>query len=683
MKKKIMAGFIGLLIPILSSCSSGWQYSSRSYEPQDWELFANKPKTALNENFAWGVDVSSLKEVEAGGGKFYDKDGSQQDVFKILNDGGANYARFRIWNNPYDDNGKPYGGGTNDLKTDIELAKRAQAAGMQILVDFHYSDSWVDPGKYWAPRAWKGLEFEQKSEALAEFTRTSLEAFKNAGITVNSVQLGNEINPGIAGVGANNYQRIAAFIASGRNAARSVFPQIKTIVHYTNVSTQATQILTWLERLQKYDALPDVVGFSYYPFWHGTLDNLQKVLDSVSTTFGTEVMVVETSWGFTDDPAGDRGCNNQFSSATLGEAGGYATSTQAQATVISDIVDVLSKVPNQKGTGIFYWEPAWLPNFESGWIKKEGAYYNDTGKDWVGNMSASELETKYGGSYGYSSWANQAWFDYDGHVLPSCYTYRHLITGDHPAEETYKNLFKSEIEVTANLSDPDWAMPKSARVVTNLGAYRESQVTWNQEEVAAITDPGKYTVHGKVGSFDIVAHVTALKNYIKDPDFQKQGCKTESAVVAPWEITTTKAYKSDIGDAHIEAKSEMGGSGNQYLHWYSTSDFEFDLHQNLGTVVAGTYEFGFSMLSSYFDNDAGSSVTKSTMYYKIGDDIHEVDITREHKGYGAGVHDVTYGANIEIAEDAEVVIGFTVKATGKAWGHADDFYFSSLLPSEE
>ncbi len=680
MKKIIAVGLAGLLLPIMSSCGgSSWTYSSRSYEPQEWKLLVNKPKTALADDFAWGVDVSSLKEVENGGGKFYDLDGTEKDVFKILNDGGANYARFRLWNDPYDANGKPYGGGTNDLKTDIELAKRAQAAGMQILIDFHYSDSWVDPGKYWSPKAWKTMEFEEKSEALAEFTRKSLQAFKDAGVTVSSVQLGNEINPGIAGIGANNYQRISAFIASGRNATKAVFPQAKTIVHYTNVSTQATQILTWLERLQKYNALPDVVGFSYYPFWHGSLDNLQKVLDSVATTFGTEVMVMETSWGFTDDPAGDRGCNNQFSSATLGEAGGYATSTQAQATVVGDIVNVLSKVPNKKGTGIFYWEPAWLPNFSSGWIKKEGAYYNDTGKDWVNTITQADLDERYGGEYCYSSWANQGWFDYNGHVLPSAYTYRHIITGDHQAEEAYQQLYKSEIDITANLSDPEWKMPSTARVVTNLGAYREAQVVWNNEEIAVINKPGHFVVHGKVGSYDLTANVTALKNYIQDPDFQKQGCKTESAVVDPWKIVTTKAYKADIGDAHIEAKSEMGGNGNQYLHWYSTSDFEFDLYQDLGTVEAGTYDFGFSMLSSYYDNDAGSSVLASTLYYKVGDEVHPVDIRTEHKGYGAGAHDISYGSEIVLDEACEVRIGFTVKATGKAWGHADDFYFSAVI----
>lgn len=681
MKKRNLAGLAALFLLTLSSCggSPAWSYSARSYEPEAWELLVNKPKMALNQDFAWGVDVSSLKEVEAGGGKFYDRSGAQRDVFEILSEGGANYARFRLWNDPYDANGKPYGGGTNDLKTDIELAKRAQAAGMQILVDFHYSDSWVDPGKFWAPKAWKTLEFTEKSEALAEFTRTSLQAFKDAGVTVSSVQLGNEINPGIAGIGSNNYQRISAFIASGRNAAKVVFPNVKTIVHYTNVSTQASQILTWCERLKNNNALPDVIGFSYYPFWHGSLQNLQNVLDSVSTTFGTEVMVMETSWGFTDDPAGDRGCNNQFSSATLGEAGGYATSTQAQATVVGDIVNVLANVPGQKGTGIFYWEPAWLPNMASGWIKKEGAYYNDTGKDWVGNISSAALEEKYGGAYCYSSWANQAWFDYDGHVLPSAYTYRHIITGDHQAEETYQKLFKDEIEVTANLSDPDWKLPSSVRVVTNLGAYRETAVTWNTEEIESIVNPGHYVVHGKAGSFDIKANVTALKNYIADPDFQKQGCKTESAVVPPWQITTTKDYKSDIGDCHIEAKSEMGGSGNQYLHWYSTSPFEFDLHQNLGIVEAGSYEFGFSMLSSYYDNDAGSSVEASTLYYKVGDAVHSVDIKTEHKGYGTGVHDVDFGSTIVLEEAAEVTIGFTVKATGKAWGHADDFYFSSVF----
>ena len=673
MKKKIMAGLIGLLIPILSSCSSGWQYSSRSYEPQDWELFANKPKTALNENFAWGVDVSSLKEVEAGGGKFYDKDGSQQDVFKILNDGGANYARFRIWNNPYDDNGKPYGGGTNDLKTDIELAKRAQAAGMQILVDFHYSDSWVDPGKYWAPRAWKGMEFEQKSEALAEFTRTSLEAFKNAGITVNSVQLGNEINPGIAGIGSNNYMRIGQILAKAGQAAKSVFPSIKTVAHYTNINSP-DQIFVWLERLKEANSLPDVIGYSYYPYWHGTLENLQSVLDKTVEITDKEVAVLETSWGYTDEWA--EYCNNQFSTETFGFAGGYTTSTQGQVTELADIADVLSKVPGQKGAGIFYWEPAWLPNAYSGWITKEGAYYNDTGKDWGGTEEA--LAERYGESYGYSSWANQAWFDYKGKVLPSAYAYRHIQCADHTAKEEYQKLLESETSGVINLND-EWKLPPTARVITNLGAYRDVAIDYPKSETDKIKDPGYYEINATCAGFPLKVNVKAELNYVKDGDFEKQGVTTSGPVVEPWKVETTTT-STKMGDAHIEAKGELGGQkGNQYFHWYSTSPFEFKLTQDLGTIRAGQYDYGMSMRTSWYEGGGTEgAIESSTLYVEIDGVKQELDIRKEHIGYNGGIHEVSM-PTIALEKDAKVVIGFTCKAAGGAWGHADDFHFSAII----
>ena len=650
-------------------------YSQRTYEDTEWTLKANKPSKAIAKDFAFGVDVSSLKEVEEGGGVFYGEDGKKADCYQILADGGANYARIRLWNDPYDGNGTRYGGGTNDIQTDIELAKRAQAAGLQILIDFHYSDSWVDPGKFWAPKAWKGMTYEEKAVELGKFTKESLQAFKDAGVTVHAIQIGNEINPGIAGIKSSNYQRIAGFFTEAIEAAHSVFPYCKTIAHYTNVNNPAI-IFTWLGYLEKYNAMPDIVGVSYYPFWHGGLDNLQYVLDKIATDFKVDVMVMETSWGFTDDEAPF--CNNQFNSETLGKAGGYATSPQAQVTVVADIVDVLSKVPDGHGKGIFYWEPAWLPNQNSGWITQEGAYYNDKGVDWVGKITKEQLDELYDPDYyGWSSWANQAWFDYEGHALPSVSTYRHIIVGDHQAEEVYESLLKSEADMILNISE-EWAMPETIPAVTNLGAYRQVTVEWNAAEVAAITNPGYYTVHGTAEGFEYVAHITAEKNFIKDPGFERQGCTTESPIVAPWQVETTTKYK-DFGDVHIEAKAELGEKGNQYLHWYSNDDIKFSVFQELGTVPAGSYNFGFTMLSSYYDaGGTDGKVTSGSLWLSINGERFPLDIREEFAGYGVGAHLVA-APMVTLAADAEIVIGFDMEGTKGVWGHADDFYFSAVL----
>ena len=641
---------------------------------EEWSLFANPTSKKLRDDFAWGVDCGSLAEVEKGGGKYYNLKGEEQDLFEILHEGGSNFARFRVWNDPYDKNGNPYGGGTNDVATSVAMAKRAQAAGLKVLVDFHYSDSWADPGKYYAPKAWKELDYEDMVPALGEFTKNSLQEFKKAGVKVSAVQLGNEINPGIAGISSSNYMSISTLINTGAKAAKEVFPSIKTVVHYTNVHTP-DNIFKWAGYLKQFKAMPDIIGLSYYPYWHGTLDKLQSCMNKLATDYDVDVAVVETAWGNTDEPTDY--ANNQFNSSTLGEAGGYATSTQAQVTELADIAECLANVPNNHGAGLFYWEPAWLPVKGAGWISKEGAYYNDHGVDWTDKITKAELEEAYSDSYCYSSWANQAWFDYTGHALESVNAYKHIRWGDHPAKEVYKDLLDEEFQVVLSLSE-EWALPKAARVTTNLGAYREVEIEWNKDDVAKIVGPGYYTVKGTCIGKEITANVKAEKNFIADPAFEKQGCKTESGVVAPWVCETTNKYK-DFGDCHIEAKAEMGGKGNQYLHWYSTSPFSFTVKQNLGVVPAGNYTFGFSMLSSYYDGGGTEGkILESKLYYKAGEELHEMDIRTEHKGFDSGAHQIDFGP-VTLEADTEIEIGFYVDAEARAWGHADDFYFSAVI----
>ena len=645
--------------------------------PESWSLKTPKITNALSSDFAWGVDCSSVIEVEKGGGKYYDAKGNERDLFELMADGGATHSRIRLWNNPYDANGKRYGGGTNDLATDIQIAKRAQKAGLKTMLDFHFSDSWVDPGKYFAPKEWRDLDFDDKLVKLVEFTRESLTQFYLAGIEVTAVQLGNEINPGIAGVPKSNYQRIAKIISSASAVVKEIYPSAKTIVHYTSINNPV-QIFNWVSYLKEHKALPDVVGVSYYPYWHGDLANLQYVLDKIVNDNGCEVQVVETAWGNTDDPAGDYSANNQFNSSTLGEAGGYETSVQAQVTELGDIVNVLSKVPNKKGTGIYYWEPAWLPNAYSGWITKEGAYYNDKGRDFKGTQA--ELDELYSDSYCWSSWANQGFFDYDGNILESAYAYRYIASGEKAVDEEIGSLYKTELDLTLNLSD-EWALPTSVRAISNLGAYREVAVTWDAEEAAAIVGPGHYVVHGTANGMEVTLKIKAEKNFIKDPGFEKQGCTTESAIIEPWQVQTTKAYKDDIGDAHIEAKNEFnnGVAGNQYLHWYSNTDFEFTLSQNLGTVPAGKYNAGFYIMSSWYEGESGAAAYEiATFTITIDGTPTDIDVLHDLQGYGAGI--VSSGPNdITLSADAEVSIALHLKGGKGAWGHADDFYFSAVI----
>ena len=651
--------------------------------PEEWGLSLKQPTNALPDDFAYGVDCSSVLEVEEGGGKYYVQENGQwveKELFRAMADGGATHARIRIWHNPYDLNGNRYGGGTNDLENDIEIATRAQKAGLKILLDFHYSDSWVDPGKYYAPKAWSNMEPNDVIAAVYDYTLDVMDAFYKAGISIHSVQLGNEINPGIAGLSSGNYNRLSQLIANGMKAVKEYYPEAKTIVHYTDITSSAI-LFQRVGYLKKYNALPDIVGLSYYPYWHGTLENLQYVMNTLATDYGTEVQVVETSWGYTDDWADY--CNNQYNSETSGEAGGYVTSPQGQASVLANIIDCLSKVPNGKGTGIYYWEPAWLPNQYSGWITKEGYYYNETGRDWTTKLTPEELAAKYPASSCYSSWANQALFDYDGHALDSLYTYYHMAKGDHFVEEKVTELAKTEFSQTINLAE-DWrnALPKTLRAYTNLGASKDVPVDWNIEDVEAIVTAGYYTVRGIALNTDVTLNVKAIANFVRDPGFEAQYATAghEAKFVNDvWTLVTTNGYKADQGDAWIEAKNELGGTGNQYLHWYTASTpLEFTLAQDLGTVVPGTYEFGFSTRSSwYLGGDNKAPYDDFKLVLKVDGTDMEFDcreLCTEDSVLGAKV------GEIEIEANTSVIMIFVCKtSSGGAWGNLDDFYFSANI----
>ena len=174
----------------------------------------------LPEDFALGMDVSSVLALEAAGVKYYDHDGNERDLFAILAENGVNYIRVRVWNDPFDAEGHGYGGGNNDIRAAVEIGKRATANGMRLLVDFHYSDFWADPAKQMVPKAWQGKRTTAKVKLLREYTFDCLTLLKDAGVDVGMVQLGNESNNGLAGEKA--WTNIAKLMAVGAEAVRGI-----------------------------------------------------------------------------------------------------------------------------------------------------------------------------------------------------------------------------------------------------------------------------------------------------------------------------------------------------------------------------------------------------------------------------------------------------------------------------
>ncbi len=366
-----------------------------------------KQVAGVPADFIKGADVSMLAEVEKHGGKFYDEKGVEKDAMLILKENGFNYIRLRLWNDPKDAAGNGYGGGNNDLATTIALAKRAKANGMKFLLDYHYSDFWTDPGRQNKPKAWAAMNIEQMTQALHDYTKSTFAEFKKAGVLPDMVQIGNEINGGMLwpegkswGQNGGEFDRLAGLLKAGISGVKENLDKgdnVKIMLHLAE-GTKNDTFTWWFDEVTKRDVQFDVIGLSFYTYWNGPISALKYNMDDISKRYNKDVIVVEAAYGYTTD-----NCDNAENNFTAKEAAdaGYPASVQGQADFLSDLMKSIVEVPDHRGKGIFYWEPAWLPTPGATWATKAGMKYNND--DWK-EGNARE---------------NQSLFDCQGHVLPS------------------------------------------------------------------------------------------------------------------------------------------------------------------------------------------------------------------------------------------------------------------------
>jgi arabinogalactan endo-1,4-beta-galactosidase len=336
-----------------------------------------------------GADVSMTAEVEKLGGSYRDVDGGARDLFELLAARGVNTARLRLWVDPYDEHGQPYLGGTNDLATTTALALRARDAGLDVLLDLHYSDFWTDPKKQSTPKAWRGLTGQALADRVHDYTAGVLDHLAAEGVAPTIVQVGNEITNGMlwpegrtaryddrarrfepVDEGADDV--LARLLHAGTRAVRGS-SDARTLLHL-DFGGANDLYRGWFDRITDRDVDFDVIGLSYYPFWHGTLADLGANLDDISVRYAKDVLVVETAYGFTcDGPQEDF----QIFSAELAQAGGYPASVDGQVAFLSDLGATVAAVPAGRGLGVVYWEPAWLPVRGTSWASPAGMAYGD------------------------------------------------------------------------------------------------------------------------------------------------------------------------------------------------------------------------------------------------------------------------------------------------------------------
>jgi arabinogalactan endo-1,4-beta-galactosidase len=333
-----------------------------------------------------GVDISSLPQVEDCGGAFYDDQGRQQDIFTILGDHGINYIRVKLWHTPANE--------YNDLEHVKAMALRIKGAGMGFLLDFHYSDKWADPAKQYKPAAWKGLTYEGLQAAVRQYTAGVLSRLLEQGTDPDIVQIGNEIPNGMLwddgklDGSADQHTRLAGLLKAGIDGVKDAGAAARIMLHLDQGGNNALYV-TWFDGMIAEGVEFDVIGLSFYPWWHGELSSLEANMADLAARYGKDMIVVETSYAYT--PANEDHMPNIAGPDQ--QVSGYPISVEGQASWLRDIMNVVSSVPDGLGKGVLYWEPAWLAVPGCGWNPEDPASGNE--------------------------WENQTLFDSGGKALPS------------------------------------------------------------------------------------------------------------------------------------------------------------------------------------------------------------------------------------------------------------------------
>ena len=370
------------------------------------QLISVRKLDGLPEDFFMGADISSLLSLEASGRVFYGFDGREQDIFKTLSESGVNCIRVRVWNDPFDENGNGYGGGNCTVDTAIAIGKRAAEYGMGLLVDFHYSDFWADPGKQQAPKEWKSMTLSEKTSAIYDYTADSVRKIKQSGANVIMVQVGNETNNGLCGE-TDKLSRYT-LMRSAAKAVRDTDADILIATHFTN--PESADYTVFAEELETYGVDHDVFSTSYYPEYHGSIYRLKEQLCSVHSLTGKKVMIAETSWGYSSDTVG-----------------AYKRSVQGQADEIAACVRAMVELGDY-AIGVFYWEPAWID--APGETEAERSQKREAcGAGWASSYSASYDPDDAGLYYGATACIPTALFDPEGHPLESLRTFLYLRKG--------------------------------------------------------------------------------------------------------------------------------------------------------------------------------------------------------------------------------------------------------------
>lgn len=478
--------------------------------------------------FFKGVDISSLLELEENGLKLYTADGEACEALELCRQNGVNSIRLRIWNEP---SRVKEARGYCDLEHTVLLGKRIKEKEFHFLLDFHYSDFWADPGNQKKPEAWRELHGEELEQAVYDYTKKVLECLREENCMPDMVQIGNEIRSGMLFPDGEvpQYQELANLVNAGIQAVRDVDAGIQVMIHLDQ-GGKYYYLKNWFDEMFAAGMQPiDVIGVSYYPFWHGTFSDLKQTLEALVERYKLPVMVVETAHPW-------RRCEDGFVTEEQEKIAGFQAGIEQQSTVMRLLMNIVASVENQMGQGVYYWEPLVVP------MEGQGT--------WANNMGM---------------------LDEEGKELPAFQEFRFerkMLCQNNIAKIYYPEPMITELGQQMDL-------PETIEVLRYNGCCESYPVVWEKK---SMQECGVYELDGCIKDLEkqVQLQITVVEklpkriNLIKNADFS-QG-------EANWMIIRKQE------STQVEINRE-----ESYLQVNSEQNFVFYLCQDVQICQKGTY----------------------------------------------------------------------------------------------